>query len=128
MADYTADRRDARESLKEAGAIVALSWTPAPTSNAPDASLPEPVTVRAWGVQLEYSANKQGTQADSLIQAGDKQILLAALIDDGEEVLPEPPPECACIAPDGIEYVVKLVKPLAPAGVAVMYDLNIRRG
>lgn len=128
MANITADRRDARESLKEDGALVSLTWTPLVESYAPDAPIPQPVVVKAWGVQLDYPSSAIGKQPDSLVQVGDKQILLAALVEDGDTVLAEPPTECECIAPDGRTYVVKHVKALAPSGDPIMYDLHVRRG
>lgn len=126
MADYTQERIDARDSFKESGALFVLTWTPAPTSDAPDAPIPLPVTVSAYGLLLEYSANKQGTQPDSLIQAGDKQVLLAAL-DINNVPIAAIPPEATCDAPDGVRYVVKTPKALAPAGVPILFDLNVRR-
>jgi hypothetical protein len=126
MADYTQETRDAAASFKESGGLFVLSWTPAPTSDAPDAPTPEAVEVRASGLLLEYSAKSQGTQADSLILAGDKQVLLAALDDIGNPISAVPP-EAQILAPDGVTYTVKMSKPLAPAGVPIMFDLNVRR-
>lgn len=127
MADHTEDRRDARESFKEDGALVSITWQPAPPPGR-NAVAPPPITMQAWGMQFEYNIRQIGTQPDSLIKVGDKQLLLSALVGDTDELLPEPPPECSCIAPDGKKYVVKLVKPLAPSGEPIIYELNIRRG
>lgn len=124
--DYLEIALDARDSLQEAGAVVALTWTPPPTNPAPDAEPPEAVVVWAYGCIFDYNSAKIGTQPDSLIKAGDRQILLSALDLNGAQ-MPEPPVEALIVGPDGAAYVLKVCKPVAPAGVAVIFDLNVRR-
>lgn len=124
--DYLESAQEALEALQEYGAPCTLTWTPAPDSDAPNAATPDPLVVSAYGVVLDYAAKMIGTQPDSLIQAGDRQVLLGVFDIDGAAV-PKPPAEAQIIAPDGLLYTVKGCKPLAPAGVAVLYDLNVRR-
>lgn len=124
--DYLAIALDARDSLQESGAVVSVTWTPAQTDPAPDAAQPAPVTVSAYGCIFEYGFRQIGTQPDSLIVAGDKQILLSALDLNGAQ-LQEPPAEARVIGPDGATYVLKTCRPVAPAGVAVIFDLNVRK-
>lgn len=124
--DYGDTAQDVREALEEAGALCALAWTPAPLSDAPDAATPDPLAFSAYGVILDYSDKQIGTQSNSLIEAGDRQVLLA-VFDEFGNALPLPPAESKIVAPDGIEYTIKRAKPLAPAGVPVMYELNVRR-
>lgn len=126
MFDYAQSAQDALDLLTEFGAVVTVSWTPAPTSDAPDAVQPAPVTARAYGAVLEYNRMQIGTQADSLIRAGDRQLLLATLDENGA-AMPEPPSEALVTDGAGIRYRVKVCAPLAPAGVAVLYDITLRR-
>lgn len=125
--DYGETAQDVREALEEAGALSSLTWTPPPISDAPDAAVPAPLTFSGWSVILDYGYKQIGTQPDSLIVAGDRQVLLAVFDETTGAAMPQPPAESNIIAPDGIEYTVKLAKPLAPAGVPVMFDLNVRR-
>lgn len=125
--DYGETAQDVREALEETGALCALAWTPPPESDAPDAPTPAPLAFSAWGVILDYSDKALGTQSNSLIEAGDRQILLACFDESTGDALPLPPAESKIIAPDGIEYTIKRAKPLAPAGIPVMFDLNVRR-
>jgi hypothetical protein len=128
MADYLQDARDTEAALAEDGAQITLSWSvpvvydPA-TPNAPAAA---PVSVTAYGCVFPYSSNRIGTQPDSLIRAGDRQLLLAALDINGA-TLSEPPPDAQVTLADGSLWLVKNPQPLAPAGVPVMYDITIRR-
>lgn len=126
MFDYAQSAQDALDLLTEFGAVITVSWTPAPTSDAPDAPQPAPVTARAFGVVLEYSANKMGTQADALIRQGDRQLLLA-VVDENGAAMPEPALEALVTDAGGVRYRVKNVAPLAPAGVPVLFDVNLRR-
>lgn len=117
--------QDALEALQEFAPSV-FTWTPAPTDGGPDAATPDPVTASAYSVLLDYNYKQIGTQPDSLIRAGDKNLLVAA-IDVNGLAMPEPPPESECVAADGVTYIVKNCKPLAPAGVAVLYDVQLRK-
>lgn len=128
MADYSQETIDAAADLLEAGAVISLSWSVVASYDPSNPSAPPspPVTVQAGGVVLPYSSNKIGTQPDSLIRAGDRQLLLAALDVNGA-ALPEPPPDAEVTLADGSVWLVKNPQPLAPAGVPIMYDITIRR-
>lgn len=80
------------------------------------------------GVVLEYSAFRQKGQQNepgSLIQAGDKQLLLSALNSAGSPLSPAPEPgDRATIG--GVAWLITAVAPLAPAGTAILYDCNVR--
>jgi hypothetical protein len=128
MADYSQETRDAARDLLAAGAVVTLSWSIATAYDPANPSAPPsaPVAVQAAGVTLAYNLKQLGTQPDSLIRAGDKQLLLAALDVTGA-ALPEPPPDAQVTLADGSVWLVKNPQPLAPAGVPIMYDITIRR-
>lgn len=128
MADYAQAARKAAQSLLKSGATITLSWkVPFKYDPAnPKALPPPPVTVRAAGVVLPYSSRVIGTQTDSLIRAGDQQLLLAA-VDINGEFLAEPPPEASALLADGTTWTVKNPRTLAPAGIPVMFDITLRR-
>ena len=128
MADYQQDAIDAEATLREEGAIITLSWkVPFKYNPAnPGELAPPPVTVRAAGVVLPYSSRVIGTQTDSLIRAGDQQLLLAAIDVDGNPMI-EPPPEASALLADGSTWTVKNPRTLAPAGIPVMFDITLRR-
>lgn len=128
MADYSQETIDAAADLLEAGAVISLVWSVVTQYDPSNPSAPPapPVAVQAAGVVLPYSSNKIGTQPDSLIRAGDRQLLLAALDITGA-ALPEPPPDAEVTLADGSVWLVKNPQPLAPAGVPIMYDITIRR-
>lgn len=128
MADYSQETKDAAADLLAAGAVVSLSWSVAAAYDPGNPSAPPsaPVTVQAAGVTLPYSFKQIGTQPDSLIRAGDRQLLLAALDVNGA-ALPEPPPDAQVTLADGSLWLVKNPQPLSPAGFPIMYDITIRR-
>jgi hypothetical protein len=125
--DYASTAREAYDALREAGALVTLSWTVTPDY---DPAQPEPVpavvSVATYGAVLEYNFREVGTQPDSLVRAGDRQLLLAAVTPDGA-ALPEPPLDAVATLADGSSLTLKNVRPLAPAGVPVLYDITLRR-
>lgn len=87
-----------------------------------------PVVTLGVGLVFDYGlhASGAGTVGGSLIVAGDRQLYLAALTVDGVAI-PQPVKGDKALAPDGIEYNVENVKSLAPAGVPVLYDIQLRR-
>lgn len=124
--DYAQSAQEVVEALADAGAPCSLTWTPPPATDDPLAEPPAPVTVTAYAAIFDYSARQIGTQLDSLIVAGDRQILMAVFDVNGNAV-PEPLHGATVSGPDGNPYVLKACKALAPAGVAVMYDLNVKK-
>lgn len=117
----------ARTSIMSNGALCALTWTPASTDTGPRAVAPPAVDYEAFGAIFDYDRQMVGTQPDSLIRAGDRQLLLSVLTEPALGDLPEPPFGARIVAPDGVAYKVASVKVVGPAGVAVMYDVNLRR-
>lgn len=117
----------ARASLARSGAPVVVAWTETP-DYVPGEPEPAPVahTFTAPGAVIAFGYKEIGTQPDSLIKAGDRNLLLAACDANGDP-LPEPPFGAAVTLVDGSLYAVTSCKPLAPAGVPVMYDISIRR-
>lgn len=125
--DYIESARDAFDALADAGALASLTWETAGTYDPEAGTAPTVATVATtWGAIFEYSSRQVGTQPDSLIRVGDRQLFLAAL-DLAGGTVPEPPPGARVVGPDGGAYVVVNPKTMAPAGVPVLYELQVRR-
>jgi hypothetical protein len=127
MIDYAKTARAALSALKSAGAPVTLAWevTQAYDPNAPIVD-PTPASITTHGVFVPYAAHKIGTQPDSLIRAGDRNLLLAAL-DAAGAALPEPPPGATITAANGEKWRVAACEALRPAAETVLYDITARR-
>jgi len=102
--DYLADQADADELIEEFGQAAIL------TRGATD----HPATV----VVLDY-ANREvdGTR----IQATDKRVLVAA---GGLEITPKPSDRLKI---DGTGHAIVQVKPFAPAGIVVFFEVQARK-
>lgn len=123
--------RSVYETLRRKGGPVLVTIQTAgeydpETSSAPSSE----TTYEGRATIFEYGligSGRQAAPASDVLQ-GDKQMLLAALQDNGEP-MPEPLPETTRVAaPDGRVYVVRNVKTLAPDGVAQMYELHLTAG
>lgn len=127
MIDYAGTARSAHAAIKGAGALVTVSWsvTPDYDPNAPDAP-DTAISVTTYGAMVPYPAHKVGTQADALIRAGDRNLLMSAL-DLAGAAIPEIPPNAVITDAAGGRWHVANAEPIAPAGVAVMYDITARR-
>lgn len=127
--DYIQTREDARQVLIDfGGAEPGLTLTRATKGGHVPGGVPAPgvtVTTVAIGVVLPYGQGAT-TREGSLIQASDQRAYVAA-IDLGGAVIPEPAKGDKCLAPDGRTYTVENVWTTAPAGIAVLYELQLRR-
>lgn len=132
MFDYLATAQDALEALTEFGGAdpgVTLTRTP-PGAYKPGQGTGTPGEPTTWagvGLVFDYDFKDSGASVAgaSLIQAGDRRLYLAALGADGVAIV-APKHGDKCQAPDGA-YKVENVKTLAPAGLAVLYDVQLRR-
>lgn len=135
--DYAQSAQDALDLLIEFDAQPCMVTVLAPAPEVDDydptsgtgAALP-PVVLVLLGVVLDFplKAKSNGVQADSLVRAGDRYVILAAIDVNGLQVLPEQLPiEAELLAPDGLTYVVRDVNPLNPTGYPVLYELTVRR-
>lgn len=78
-------------------------------------------TQTGWGAVFEYTnKNIDGT----LIIAGDKQLLLSAINSAG--ILLATPQVNDTVTIGGQVSTIKQIKPLNPAGTALLFDCNIR--
>jgi hypothetical protein len=127
MINYAATAQAAFAALKSAGALVTIDWTVAPDYDpAAPATAPTPRSITTYGAFVPYQAHKVGTQGDSLIRAGDRNLLLAA-IDDAGAALPEPPPGARITAANGETWRVANAEALRPAADVVLFDITARR-
>lgn len=127
--DYIGTREDARQILIDFGGAepglvfthkTAGAYNPATGTSASTTS-----TTTAIGVVLPYGDGVAAREG-SLIQRGDLQAFVAALDLSGNPI-PAPVKPDTCVAPDGKTYTVENVKATAPNGVAVLYEIQLRR-
>lgn len=90
-----------------------------------------PATETSWGTValiFDYGSPSSGHGArdSSMVLAGDRQLFVAALDASGNPVQ-APAFADECLGPDGVAYHVVTVKPIAPNGYAVLYELQLRR-
>lgn len=125
--DYIKTARAGLSALKSAGGIVSLSWTVAVDYDPanPDAT-GAAVTIATFGAMVPYPAHKIGTQPDSLIRAGDRNLLLAAL-DPAGAPLAEPPVGAVITAANGEKWRVAACEAICPAATTVLFDITGRR-
>ena len=122
--DYAAIAADVLEQIAEAGQAVTIKVPTAGIYDADtDTRVPGETTLTGVGVLLDYKLQQAGVReaAESLVQVGDKKLLLAT-----QGITVEPPPGArATVA--GVTYRVLNTRAVAPAGVAVLYELHLRR-
>lgn len=127
--NYTQTAIKAARSLAKAGAIVSASWQTAAEPYKPGQPPPQPVqhAHSAAGLVLAYADRDIGVAGDTLAAAGDERLYLAVLAPDLATPVPPLPFGARVVLADGGVRFVKNCKPLAPAGVRVMYDITLRR-
>lgn len=118
--DYAAAAADAAELLAEFGATVTVTRTTAGTYD-PDTGTTGAGASQTWtpsGVKLEYSASAvDGTH----ILSGDQRVYMSAV--------PGLDPKAGDTVTLGAEvWRVVISRTLAPAGVAVLLDVQVRKG
>ncbi|TWI69056.1 hypothetical protein IP91_00121 [Pseudoduganella lurida] len=128
--DYIQTRDDARQVLidfggAEPGLTFARTTKGGHVPGAGGPAAGSTITTVAIGVMLPYG---QGTTAreGSLILASDQRAYVAAVDLGGAEIL-APAKGDKCLAPDGQTYNVENVWTTAPAGIPVLYELQLRR-
>ena len=125
---YRQDAIDARASFEESGGDVVVAWTITPdyVPGQPDQA-PQVFGYTAPGVVAEYNIKQASAQPDSLIQAGDRNLFLAAC-DAAGKPLAMPPFGAAVTLLDGSTYTVHNAKAIQPDGMtAILFDITIRR-
>jgi hypothetical protein len=70
---------------------------------------------------------RKGKVGGTLIQAGDKQIILSSIQTNGSATT-EPKPGWTCTMASGEAWPIEAVEPVSPSGAAVIYILLLRKG
>lgn len=126
--DWAQAARDVDAGMREAGGIVILTqpasdgeFDPA-TETTSGASPPQ--THRAYAAQGKpYSAFSIST---GQVAAGDVRLMLSTLNETGEP-LPTPEADSWTLELNGVGHTIKAVDTTKPAGVAVLYEVRLRR-
>jgi hypothetical protein len=131
MTAYASSIQSAARILARKGGPVSLTIQAAGEYD-PDTSSAEvtETTYAGRGALFEYGLISSGRQKapDSDVQAGDKEMILSALQDNGSP-MPRPIPEVTSVAaPDGVTYTVRNVKALEPDGTPIFYELHLTTG
>jgi len=85
-------------------------------------------TQNGWGAVFEYGMQQAGiyNATGSLVKIGDKRLLLSPIDSTGTE-LTEPVVGDAVTLSDETVYTITQIKILNPAGIVVLYDINLRK-
>jgi hypothetical protein len=83
-------------------------------------------TERAWGIETDLTSRDYGigTASWTLVQAGDRKLLLSAYADDGAPLTQPSVGDVVNVGPQA--YTVKFTDRTSPAGIVVMYTLVVR--
>lgn len=127
MIDYQGTAREALAALQEAGALVTVAWTvKAPYVPGQAQPAPAEVTIRTYGAMVPYNRERVGTQPDSRIKAGDRNLLLAAISPAGAALV-EPPEGAIITAANGEKWKVAQCEAICPTDTTVLFDITARR-
>lgn len=122
--DYAEAAAKALELIAEFGIEVSHSSVPDGTYNVATSTMTAvPVQQTGTGVLLEYSTQEKGVRqaAGKLVQTNDRKLLLAP---QGITIHPVPNDT---ITFNAITYTVIEVATLGPAGIPVLFTLQVRR-
>lgn len=123
---YEQNARSADAAFRRKGQLIALSLKQ-PGSYINGAVVPgTPILESAWGIETGVTLRDLGigTVNGTLIQSGDRKLMISSLTDTGAALTL---PKVGDLATVGAQvYTVKNVDRLAPAGVVVMYTLVVR--
>ena len=121
--DYTRLRSMSNQQLKDKGLTCTITKQTAGTYSTSTgvASVSTSTQSAAYGALFDYeNKNIDGT----LVKKGDRKLLLSALNTAGA-VLTAPSVNDTVTA-NSVTYTIVAIRPIAPSGVAVAYDCQIR--
>jgi len=126
MSDYAQDARDADAAFRADGQLLTLTYKQPGTYSGGAVVPGTPITKQSWGIEEGVNARDLGigTVNGTLIQSGDRKILMSAL-DDAGAALPQMKVEDHVLA-GGVLYTIKNVDKVAPGGVVVLWSLVAR--
>ena len=120
--DYTRLRAMANQQLKDKGLTCTITKQTAGTySTSTGVASVSTSTQSAYGALFDYeNKNIDGT----LVKKGDRRLLLSAL-NTALAALTAPSVNDT-VAANSVTYTIVAIRPIAPSGVAVAYDCQIR--
>lgn len=111
----------------KAQAITLTHTAPRAYDTAAGTTTPVVTTQTGSGVVFEYNTFIRSgirNEPGSMVQAGDKQLLLSPLKADGTALTAPQVNDTASVA--GVVYTITAVAPLSPAGTPIYFECNIR--
>lgn len=128
MTFYSRMQKTANKLLLGKGQTVTITHV-VPGTYDPETGLVTNTTTTQTGTGaiMDYNTQNTGifTAPGSLVQVGDKQLLLSPLNTAGT-VLTAPDVDDTVTDAAGKVWTIKQVKALSPAGTTVLYDCNLR--
>lgn len=123
MSDYAQKARAADTAFRKNGQLIAFTFQQKGGYVGGKVAPGTPILQSAWGIEIAVTARDLGigTQSGTLIQAGDRKLLVSALADDGQP-LTTPRVDDLAVA-GGVTYTLKNIDKLAPGGPVVMWTL-----
>jgi hypothetical protein len=128
MTFYSDLAADADELLTEFGQSVTLTHIVPGAYDPTTGTVTNTTTTQAGtGAVFDFGLHQSGTSftAGSMIVAGDKQMLLSPLKTDGTQITAPVTGDLATIGAD--VWTIASIKSTAPAGVAVLYECQLRK-
>ena len=119
MTDYAAKAVSASKLIRAKGQAMRIEYGSISGYGGGTPDIAGAADKSPWGVVTEYSLRDiDGTQ----IRVGDKRVILEAL-----NGMPTPQTKDSLII-EGVSHSIVNVRPLSPAGVVVIYELQARSG
>lgn len=124
--DYGESQDDAEELIAEFGQAVTITRSTAGAYNtASGTAALTPTTENGTGAEVAFT---EQAIAGTLVQGGDKKLLVSPLKTDGTALTKPQADTDTVTLLDGSVWTVKAVDTLAPAGVNVLFTLLLRKG
>jgi hypothetical protein len=125
MSNYAQDARDVDAAFRADGQLISLTIkTKGPYVNGAVTIIT--TTEDVWGIETGVTLHDLGvgTVNGTLVQSGDRKLMISVFKDDGTNLTP---PKVSDLATVGTQvYTVKNVDKLSPGGVVVMCTLVAR--
>jgi hypothetical protein len=123
--NYAQKARDADAQFRSKGQLITIART-VKGSYVAGRVTSTTSTESAWGIETDLTSRDYGvgTAAGSLVQAGDRKLLLSAYADNGAPLTQPSVGDVVNVGPQA--YTIKNVDRTAPAGIVVMWTLVVR--
>lgn len=123
--NYAQAARSADTKFRAAGQLITITRTikgPYVAGRVTSATSTE----RAWGIETVLTSRDYGVTVapGTLIQAGDRKLMLSVFADDGSALIQPAVGDVVTLGPQA--YTVKFTDRTSPAGIAIMYQVVVR--